>query len=299
MITFLQLLISGLALGAMYSLIALGITIILQAGILNFAQGGFMLVGAYLVSWLAIEQGWNFFLALIASLAATVIFGMAFDRFILSRLNNQNQFSVLMITFGLNIICEIFVQATVGTDLRSNGDPWGKAGFNIGELRFNLNDLLAIGITGILLVIFFIFFKISKQGIAMRAVALDFEAAAAVGINVWRVNSITWGISVAVTTIAGVFLAGFPHSLEPGLGNAAFKALPALVLGGLGSTTGAVAGSLIIGLTEVLVAGYGETVNKFIPIGSGVQAVAPYIVLLIVLLVRPQGLFGRKGVERV
>lgn len=299
MTTLLQLLISGLALGAIYSLIALGFTIIFQAGIVNFAQGSFMLVGAYLASWTTLNLGWNFFLSLLMAIAVTVVFGIVFDRFILSHVQHTGHFTVIMITFGLEIILRSLVQAVAGTDLRSNGDVWGKAGFNLGEIRFNVNDLIAITTSLVLLLVFFAVFKYSKQGIAMRAVALDPEAAAAVGINVPRVNAITWAVFSAVTTISGVLLAGFPRSLDTALGDTALRALPAIVLGGLGSTTGAVVGGLVIGLAEVLVAGYSTEINKFFPIGSGAQTVAPYIVLLIVLLVRPQGLFGKKGVERV
>jgi branched-chain amino acid transport system permease protein len=266
---------------------------------MNFAQGSFMLVGAYMVSYLALTLGWNFFIALLMAIVATVVIGVAFDRYILTRMGSRPVFTVIMVTISLEIFLKAVVQAMAGTDIRNNGDPWGKSGFTLGELRFNTNDLLAITISLVLLAIFFAFFKFSKQGIAMRAVALDYEAAAAVGINIPKVNAITWGISVGVTTIAGVFLAGFPRTLDPAMGDSALKALPAVVLGGLGSTTGAVIGGIVIGLAEVLVAGYGEQVNKVIPIGSGAQQVAPYVVLLIVLLVRPHGLFGKKGVERV
>lgn len=299
MTTLLQLLISGLALGAIYSLIALGFTIIFQAGIVNFAQGSFMLMGAYLTSWSALNFGLNFFLALFLAIVATVVLGVVIDRYVLSHVHTTGHFTVIMITFGLDIIIRTVVQAAAGADLRTNGDIWGRAGFNLGELRFNINDLIAIGISGVLLLIFFLAFKYSKQGIAMRAVALDTEAAAAVGINVPRVNAITWSISSAVTTISGVLLAGFPRSLDTSLGDSALKALPAIVLGGLGSTSGSIIGGIIVGLAEVLIAGYGDQINKVVPIGSGAQTVAPYVVLLIVLLVRPQGLFGKKGVERV
>ena len=299
MTTFLQLLISGLALGAIYALIALGFTIIFQAGIVNFAQGSLMLLGGYTTSWLALNFGWNFFLALLMAMIATVVIGVLFDRFILTHVYHTGHFTVIMITFALEIILKSIVQAAAGTDLRRNGDLWGREGFTLGEVRFNINDLVAIAISLILLIIFFMAFKYSKQGIAMRAVALDTEAAAAVGINVRRVNAITWAISCAVTTVAGVLLAGFPRSLDTSLGDSALKALPAIVLGGLGSNIGAVVGGIIVGLAEVLVAGYGTQINKVIPIGSGAQTVAPYVVLLIVLLIWPQGLFGKKGVERV
>lgn len=299
MTTFLQLLISGLALGAIYALIALGFTIIFQAGIVNFAQGSLMLLGAYTTSWLALNFGWNFFLALLLAIIATVVIGVLFDRYVLTHVYHTGHFTVIMITFALEIILKSIVQAAAGTDLRPNGDLWGREGFTLGEVRFNINDLIAITISLVLLLIFFVAFKFSKQGIAMRAVALDNEAAAAVGINVRRVNAITWAISCAVTTVAGVLLAGFPRSLDTSLGDSALKALPAIVLGGLGSNSGAVVGGVIVGLAEVLVAGYGTQINKVIPIGSGAQTVAPYLVLLIVLLIWPQGLFGKKGVERV
>jgi branched-chain amino acid transport system permease protein len=297
--TLLQLLVSGLALGAIYALIALGFSIIFQAGIVNFAQGSFMLLGAYTVSWLVLNAGINFFLALFVSIIVTVVIGMTFDRYILSHVHHSGHFTIIMLTFGLDTALRAIVIGAAGGDVRLNGDVWGRNGFNIGELRFNINDLLAVFTAMIMMIVFFLAFKYSKQGIAMRAVALDTEAAAAVGINVPRVNAITWAISSVVTTIAAVFLAGFPRTLEVSLGDSALKALPAIVLGGFGSNSGAIIGGIIVGLAEVIVGGYGEHINKIIPIGSGAQTVAPYIVLIIVLLVRPQGFFGKKRVDRV
>jgi branched-chain amino acid transport system permease protein len=297
--TLLQLLVSGLALGAIYALIALGFSIIFQAGIVNFAQGSFMLLGAYTVSWLVLNAGINFFLALFVSIIVTVVIGMTFDRYILSHVHHSGHFTIIMLTFGLDTALRAIVIGAAGGDVRLNGDVWGRNGFNIGELRFNINDLLAVFTAMVMMIVFFLAFKYSKQGIAMRAVALDTEAAAAVGINVPRVNAITWAISSVVTTIAAVFLAGFPRTLEVSLGDSALKALPAIVLGGFGSNSGAIIGGIIVGLAEVIVGGYGEHINKIIPIGSGAQTVAPYIVLIIVLLVRPQGFFGKKRVDRV
>ncbi|MGH9198686.1 MAG: branched-chain amino acid ABC transporter permease, partial [Acidimicrobiia bacterium] len=158
-------------------------------------------------------------------------------------------------------------------------------------------SLVTILAAAALLVAFFLFFKYSKSGIAMRATAFDQEAALAVGIPVRRVYALSWAIAAAVATIGGIFIAAFPGSLHPALGFAALRAFPAAILGGLDSPGGAVLGGLVIGLIEVLVQAYQP---QFAPwLGINFHIVAAYILMILVLMVRPYGLFGTREVERV
>ncbi len=297
MTTFLQLSVAGFALGCVYALIALGFTIVLLAGVVNFAQGSFMLLGAYTVSWLAIELKLNFILAIVLGAALTALTGIAFEQFVLRRMSARPVFTIIMITLGLDIIMQIAIMGIWGYDQRpNNGDPFGLSSFNVGEINFRWADIWTVATTIVLLVVFFLFFKYSKFGVAMRATAIDHEAAAAIGISLPQVFLITWAIAGLVATVGGVFLAASPRSLDADLGLSAFRAFPAIILGGLGSTVGAVAGGLILGMVEVLVGGYE---NNFPFVGQGFHSVASFVVLLLVLLVRPYGLFGKKEVERV
>ncbi len=301
MTTFLQLSVQGIALGCIYALIALGFTVVLNAGVINFAQGSFMLVGGYVVSWLVLSMNVPFLLALPISIIVVALIGMGFERFVLRPMTARPVFTLIMITLGLDIIMRVITVLVFGYDQRTNGDPFGLSGENIGEIRINWADVWIVISTMILLIIFFVFFKFTKYGIAMRATAIDHEAAAAVGINLPLIYMITWAITGLVATIGGVFLAAAPRVLDSNLGFTALRALPAIILGGLGSTVGAVLGGLILGLVEVLISGYvGTGPNQVMGfLGIGFHQVATYVLLLVVLLVKPYGLFGKKEVERV
>lgn len=299
--TFLQLTVSGLALGCIYALIALGFTVVLLAGVINFAQGGFMLVGAALVSYLTLQVGVSFWLALLGGIAGTALLGMAFERFILRSMSSRPVFTLIMITLGLDIILRVLTVMAFGYDQRANGDPWGLSGFSLGTIRINWVDVWIMLSTLMLLAAFYFFFKYSKYGIAMRATAHDQEGAAAIGINLAQVYTITWAITGLMATVAGVFLAASPRVLDATLGFSALRALPAIILGGLGSTVGAVVGGLILGLVEVLASGYigNAPGQSFGWLGVGFHQIATYVVLIIVLLVKPYGLFGKKEITRV
>ncbi len=301
MTTFLQLGVQGLALGCIYALIALGFTVVLLAGVINFAQGSFMLVGAYIVSWLTIERGVPFLISIAVGVAGVALLGILFEYSVLRRMSARPVFTIIMITLGLDIILRVFTVALWGYDVRANGDPFKLSTFQVGEITIKWADVWTMIATLTLLATFFFFFKYTKYGIGMRATATDHEAAAAVGISLPQIYTITWAITGLVATVGGVFLAASPRVLDSTLGFSALRAFPAIILGGLGSTVGAVLGGLILGLVEVLVSGYvGNGPNQvFGFLGVGFHEVATYVVLLIVLLVRPYGLFGKKEVERI
>jgi branched-chain amino acid transport system permease protein len=186
------------------------------------------------------------------------------------------------------------VDAVFGPNQRLLGDPWGASKFRVGGVVFTWVEVWSVISAFVLLAGFFLFDRYSRYGLAMRATAADPEAALAVGVPVRRVHALAWGIAGAVATIGGVFLAGFPNSPNPQLGDAALLAFPAIILGGLGSPGGAVVGGIIIGVVQVLTSGYepGWTGNNF-------YEVAPYIVMIAVLLAKPYGLFGTRPAERL
>jgi branched-chain amino acid transport system permease protein len=295
---FLQLCFAGLALGARYALVALGFVIIYRAtGVINFAQGGLLAVGAYLTYAFANDAGLPFFLAVVLALALSALLGAAVERTMLRPMVGQPVFAVIMITIGLLFILEQLVTMVWGYDSLNLADPWGVDTVRAGDVVMSVRDLWTLGLAAAVLSGFFAFFRLSKLGVAMRATALDPEAALAQGISARRVFAVSWAISAALAALAGVTIASGPAALSPGIGAIALVAFPAMIVGGLDSPIGAVVGGIIIGLTQALTAGYQE--DLFPWAGDNFGAVMPYLVMILILLVRPYGLFGTKEVRRV
>jgi branched-chain amino acid transport system permease protein len=295
MTQFFQLLFQGFSLGCIYALVALGFTVIYRASkVINFAQGSLLLVGAYLVSVLATGLNLSFVLAVLAAIVLLAAGGVLFQTAVLRRVLGQPVFTLVMITIGLSIVIDAAVPALFGDSPRVLGDPWGASAVHLGGVTLNWIRIWAVVCTGVILVLFFAFDRFSRYGLAMRATAADEEAALAVGVPVARVYAFTWAIAGGVAAVGGVFLAGFPSSPNPALGDVALRAFPAIILGGLDSPLGAVVGGIAIGIVEVLTSGYAPGW-----LGANFSDVAPYIVMILVLLVRPYGLFGTRPVERV
>jgi branched-chain amino acid transport system permease protein len=295
MTAFLQLLFQGFALGCIYALVALGFTVVYRASnVINFAQGSMLLVGAYLVSVLATGLNLPFALAVVVSIALLAAGGAVFQMAVLRRVLGQPVFVLVMITIGLSIVIDAAIPAIFGGNARILGDPWGASAVSVGGVTFNWVRIWAVVCTGLILALYFAFDRFSRYGLAMRATAADEEAALAVGVPVRRVYALTWAIAGGVATVGGLFLAGFPSSVNPSLGDVALRAFPAVILGGLDSPPGAVVGGIAIGIVEVMASGYAPGW-----LGSDFSAVAPYAVMILVLLIRPYGLFGTRPVERV
>jgi branched-chain amino acid transport system permease protein len=296
---FLQIAFAGIALGCIYALIGLGFSIIYKASeVINFAQGELLLVGAYVVSSAVFEWHLNFIFAVLTGVVVTVVIGLLFERFVLQHMIGRPVFSILMITIGLDTILRTAVIVRWGSNPIPAAAPYSiTSGFNLGGVHFGSNDLLTIIVTIILCAILFYFFQYTRYGLAMRATALDQEAALAVGINIRTVYALAWGIAAAIATIGGVFLAIGSYAMDPTLGGAALLAFPAIILGGVDSITGAVVGGIIIGLVQDLTAGYESHVTSFL--GAGIHQITPYLVMILVLLIRPYGLFGTRKVERI
>ena len=292
---FLQLLFDGVSLGSTYALVALGFVVIYRAsGVINFAQGAMLLLGAYLISWMAVDVGLPFGMAVVAAMAGLGAFGAGFHRIALSRVVGQPTFVLVMITIGAGIAVSAAVEAIFGDNQRLLGDPWGSSSFHIGAITVTWVKLWGIVVAGAALAVYFAFDRYTRWGLATRATAADEEATLSAGVPVGRVHALTWALAGTMATLGGLFLAGFPSAPSHGLGDAALRAFPAVVLGGLSSPVGAVAGGLLIGVVEVMTSGYAPA-----SLGTNFYAVAPYIAMIAILLVRPYGLLGSKPAERL
>jgi branched-chain amino acid transport system permease protein len=205
--------------------------------------------------------------------------------------------SLAIVTIGVDIILLTELIRRIGSDILNVPHPWGGKSFRIGEVGISQNRLIATIVAAILIAVFFAAFKYSSWGVAMRASAEDGEAAALMGIRLGRVSALAWTVAGALAAVAALFLVGAP---TPGVSAAAYtvalRAFPAAILGGLDSTGGALVGGLLIGVTESLASGYQDQLSF---LGRGFGDVVPYVVMIIVLLVRPSGLFGTKELTRV
>lgn len=296
---FLQQIFDGVALGCIYALVGLGFSIIFKASdVINFAQGELLLVGTYLVYAGVFEWHLPFLVALLVGILGTVLISLIFERLILRRMIGRPAFSILMITIGLDTLLRTGVVVTWGSNELPAATPFSTAnGLTLGGVYMSANDLVTVGITIVLCAVLFYFFRYTRYGLAMRATALDQEAALAVGINIRGVYALAWAIAAAVAAIGGVFLAITSFTIDPGFGGIALLAFPAIILGGVDSVSGAVVGGVLIGVVEQLTAGYESHAAAFL--GSGIHEVTPYLIMILVLLIRPYGLFGTRKVERI
>jgi branched-chain amino acid transport system permease protein len=298
MTEFLQLVLAGVALGFKYALVALGFVIIFKAtGVINFAQGGFVMLGAYLTYNFGITWGLPFWVAVILAMITTALAGMLIERLVLRRMVGRPPFALIMITVGLLFVIQEVVTTIWGFDNLNLGDPWGVDVVNIGELVISVSDIWTVILGLVVVGAFFAFFRFSPLGLAMRATALDQEAALAQGMSAKRVWAVSWTIAGAVAALAGVTIAAGAGGVNPQIQFIALLAFPAIILGGIDSPGGAILGGVIIGVTQTLTAGYQDDYAPWL--GSGFQSVMPYVVMLLILLVRPYGLFGTKEVKRV
>jgi branched-chain amino acid transport system permease protein len=295
---FLQLLLAGVSLGAIYALVSIGfVTIYKATGVINFAQGGFVALGAFVAHELREVRDLPFAVSVVGAMMAMALLGALLERAVLRPLVGKPVFAVTMVSLGLLILLEQAGSALWGYDPVLLGDPWGISTVALGTVLAKVADLWTIGAAAVVLAALWAYFTYSVRGVAMRATANDPEAALAQGIGAGAVYGVAWALAAAIAALAGVLLASGGKGVDLTLSAIALKAFPAMILGGLDSPSGAVAGGVIIGVTEVLAAGY-LTANA--PwLGANVHAVAPYVVMLLVLLVRPYGLAGTPEVRRV
>ena len=294
---FLEVLIGGLLSGVMYSLVALGFVLIYKAsGVFNFAQGSLVFFAALTFVGLT-EHGLSFGVALVATLAVMIVLGLLIERLVLRPLVNQPQISLFMATIGLSFFIEGLAQLLWGANVRGlelgiQDEPikWlsDVAGINVSKF-----DLVAAGIAAVLVAGLGLFFSRTRIGRALRAVADDHQAALAVGIPLQQIWGIVWAVAGFVALVAGM-LWGARNGVQFALTFVALKALPVLILGGFESIPGAIVGGLIIGATEKLAEVF---LGPYV--GGGIEGWFPYVLALLFLLVRPEGLFGEKIIRRI
>ena len=306
MITFLQATFEGLSLGAVYSLVASGFVLIYKAtDVLSFAQPALVVVGAGLISALAVDRGVPFWIAFIVGILLTGIIGLVMERTFLRPMVGEPVFSVAILTIGIDILLRTVLNNWIGLNPRYLGDPFQSFGnfgsVNVGGVTLKYLEIAALFTGVVLIILLSVFFKRSKYGVAMMATSYDQEAALAQGINVGRIFGLVWLISGVLAGFAGFFITGGFNTLTQASFLSALRVLPAVAIGGLDSIPGAVIGSLIIGLTQGYVAYYQLMLEGVIgfSLGSGFSLIAPYLIMFFILIFKPDGLFGTKEVERV
>jgi branched-chain amino acid transport system permease protein len=296
MTQFLSLLVNGISLGAVYALIALGFVIIFKASeVVSFMHGSLILLGAYLVARFHGPLG--FWLAALVGILGTVLAALVVERLLISRLRGAPVISLAILTIGVDIILLTELTRLIGSDILNVGQPWGGDTMRVLGVGITTNRALAVVVAAVLMGLFFAAFKYSSWGVAMRAAAEDGEAAALMGIRLGRVSMIAWLVAGLLAAVAGIFLTGAPTpGVTPGVAAVALAAFPAAILGGLDSTGGAVVGGLVVGVAESLATGYQDQIAF---LGRGFGEIVPYLVMVLVLLVRPSGLFGTRELTRV
>ncbi len=292
----LQLAISGVSTGSVYALIALGFVLIYKATeTVNFAQGDLMMIGGFIGLTAMSVAGLPFILAFLATIAAMTLFGMATERLVLRPLLGQPAFTIVMVTIGLGYFARGVVTMIPywGTETHTLPVPYKDEVLWLGEegsgLVISVEHLVIIAATVLLVALLYAFFRHTRLGIAMQATSQNQLAAFYMGIPVRRVNMLVWGLSAAICGVAGLLLAPITF-VHANMGFVGLKAFPAAVVGGFGSIPGALVGGLIVGIVEQL-AGF------YLP--EGFKDIAAYIVVLLMLAVKPNGLFGENLSKKV
>jgi branched-chain amino acid transport system permease protein len=295
---FFELLISGLMLGCIYGLLAMGFVIVFKAtNVVNFAHASVVMLGAFLVAkW---HGSLGFFgaigvAAVVCAFAAAVL-DLVFVRPLRKRARGVDALAIM--TIALNILLGTELVRAVGNDLLPSGAPWGANTTTIFGADIPQARIVAAIVALVLMGVFYLAFTRSNWGVAMRSAAADPEAAALMGIRLGRVAAGAWAVAGALAAIGGAFFVSFPAGgVSNATGLLALSAIPVAVLGGLDSTAGAVVGGLLIGVAQTMAAGYQDEISF---LGRGLSNVIPYAVLFVVLLWRPSGLFGTREVSRV
>jgi branched-chain amino acid transport system permease protein len=288
----LQLLISGIAQGCIYGLIALGFVLIYKATeTVSFAQGELMMLGAFCALALLTVFGFSFWITVPATIAAMGLFGLLVERLVIRPILGQPAFSIVMLTIGIGYVARgaITMIPDMGTDTRVLPVPYNDAFTKVGALVVDIEQMVVIGATGSLCAMLFALFRCTRIGIAMQASSQNQLAAYYMGIPVQRLNGLAWALASGVAAIAGILLAPITF-VHANMGFIGLKAFPAAVVGGFGSLPGAIVGGLVIGIVESM-SGF------FLP--EGFKDIAAYVVVLAMLTVRPNGLFGESLRKKV
>ncbi len=313
MTQFLNYLVAGISRGAIYALIALGFVIVYRAThVLNFAQGSIMGLGGYLVylfsgpvtgvnftpSWYIARLPYWVAVPLAMIVAAGI--GMLMERFIVRRFRGRPVFAAIMATLGVGIILDVGAQILWGSSSLPVRNPFEGNSYQLGVEGVSIRrvDVFTLFAALTVATLFFVFFKKTRVGTAMRATAADQEAAMAQGISANFIFAMSWAIAAAIAALAGILLASGPdRQVDTSITLFALVGFPAIVLGGIDSVEGALAGGMLIGVVEGIAAGYQPRFES--TLGSGFFQLTPYLLMLVILLVRPSGFFGTEEVRRV
>jgi branched-chain amino acid transport system permease protein len=291
-VQFLQLVISGIAQGCIYGLIALGFVLIYKATeTVSFAQGELMMLGAFCGLACMTMLGFPYWLSMLATIAGMAAFGVLLERIVIRPILGQPAFSIVMLTIGIGYVTRglITMIPTIGTETHALPVPYKDQIWNLAGLVLNVEQMMVIAVTAVMCVLLYLLFRYSKLGIAMQAASQNQLAAYYMGIPVKQLNGIAWGLAAAVAAVAGLLLAPITF-VHANMGFIGLKAMPAAVVGGFGSLPGAIVGGLTIGIVESLSGFY---------LPDGFKDTAAYVVVLIMLVVKPNGLFGEKLSKKV
>jgi branched-chain amino acid transport system permease protein len=291
---FLLLLSNGVLIGLMYSLIALGFVLVYKAtDAINFAQGEFVMIAGFVVAGCLMVWGVSLWFAVGLALAGMVAFGFVLERVMLRRLIGRPVIAVVMATIGLAAILRGLGPFTIFSGTKPLPLPIRDEPFMLGPLFLPPIQLLGAGVSLAFLAAFGWFFLKSRKGIAMRAVADNQQVAMAMGIDVERYFGMAWAMTGIVSALGGI-LWGNLLGVDVNLALVGFKVFPVVILGGLDSIPGAIIGGLIVGIVENIAAGY---VDPYV--GGGTKDFAPYVLMILALMIRPYGIFGKRIIERV
>jgi len=289
---FIQLIISGVAQGCIYGLIALGFVLIYKATeTVSFVQGDLMMLGGFIGLGAMTALGFPFWLAILSAIVAMGLFGLFIERLVIRPILGQPQFTIVMLTIGIAYILRglITMIPGIGTETHTLPVPFKDQVLSAGGLLLSVEQLVIIGATALLCAVLYAVFRFTTVGIAMQASSQNQLAAYYMGIPVQKLNGLVWALAAAVAAVAGLLLAPITF-VHVNMGYIGLKAFPAAVVGGFGSLPGAIVGGLIIGIVESLSGFY---------LPTGFKDIAPYIVVLLMLWFKPNGLFGEKLRKKV
>ncbi len=290
-----QLLVNGFIIGLLYGVVAMAFVLIYKSSlVVNFAQGEFLLIGAWACWWLLAQFSLPFYVAFIFTLVFMTIFGVLIQLIILRPLIGEPIISIIMVTIGLAIFFQAIMNWMFGVFVEPFPKIFENESINLFGLQVQTVYIMSGLISLLIMISFAIFFKKSRLGLAMRATAFDQQAAQSLGVSVKQVFSAAWGISAMVSAVAGIVF-GIVNGISSGIAFMGIKVFPAVILGGLDSVLGAILGGLAIGLLEHI-AHYFDV--QYLKIGNMIR-IAPFYALLVILMIKPYGFFGTKDIERV
>ena len=287
---FMNLVLSGMVIGSLYGLVAMGFAIIYRAtGMVNFAQGEVMMLIAYMSYTFATIPGMGFVPLLACVLAASIALGLLIEWLFIRPMLGEPMFSRVMVTIGLAVVIRSVVILIWGVEPTAFPRPFGNAVIRFGDVALYPGQVFALASLAVLSLAMWLFFRRARVGIAMRATSNNETTALLMGINVKRISAIAWALAAVFAAFAGLAFC-LMFSLEPEISQMGLRGFPATILGGLDSVVGGAFGGLVIGIAENLAGGY---------LGRGLKEIAGFVLIIVVLMVKPYGLFGQREIERV